>query len=154
MNNLPATNFNYTNDNSSNSSSNCSSNSYIRNHKNNVSDAYTWRNSGEDDTDDTNSNISSSINSDNNENECPARKKCKVTINNCVRVILIPSRIEYKVCGLADTIWYSADDLAFIKYDCRKEIASYIINESSVSDAKRHFDSVKDVMRQLYQPYA
>jgi len=71
-------------------------------------------------------------------------KKPRVTINNCVNVILIPTRGEYYCVGLSGDIWWSREELHEVKINCQEEILTYVANNSSMA--------IKDVMRQLYQP--
>lgn len=75
---------------------------------------------------------------------CQKYKKPRVTINNCVNVILIPTRSEYCCVGLNADIWWSRDELYDVKMNCQEEILTYVANNSSMT--------IKDVMRQLYQP--
>ena len=72
-------------------------------------------------------------------------KRPRVTINNCVNVILIPTRSEYYTVGLSRDIWWSREELYNVKINCQEEILTHVAeNNSSLT--------IKDVMRQLYQP--
>ncbi len=75
---------------------------------------------------------------------CQKYKKPRVTINNCVNVILIPTRSEYCCVGLSADIWWSRDELYNVKLNCQEEILTHVANNSSMT--------IKDVMRHLYQP--
>jgi hypothetical protein len=82
------------------------------------------------------------LNSYERENSSSTEVK-KVKWNLGVRVVLIPTRNEYKDVGLADLIWWTEDDYVVFRDTAAKEV--------QVALEQLKLD-LKEVLKTLYQP--
>ena len=78
--------------------------------------------------------------------------KKKVSIDNCVRVILITSRAEYMQAGLFSSLWYKHEDYIEFKKETLKELASTsidILRNVSCLEGHDQLNSPEDDGRQM-----
>lgn len=84
------------------------------------------------------------------------RKPRNVSFANHVMVILIPTKTEFKIAGLATDIWYQSYDYEDFKRSAAAEIRNYI--DSQLPKENTSFNKpatgldVKRAMSVLYQP--
>jgi hypothetical protein len=64
---------------------------------------------------------------------------CKV-----VKVVLIPSRLEYEECGLGNLLWWRWGDIANFKDAALREIVAIRLKQPSIS--------TRQALSHLYQP--
>jgi hypothetical protein len=71
-------------------------------------------------------------------------KSCKINFNNAVRVVLIPTREEYRAAGLSDVMWWDDSDYKSFKDSALTELRNLV--------QKRGKMDTKTALSILYQP--
>lgn len=94
----------------------------------------TWQTTG-----DLHTNASSSASNQN-------KVKDKITFNNAVRVVLIPTRDEYRAAGLSDVMWWEDSDYSNFKESAMNELKNLV-------QARGKMDT-KTALNILYQPHS
>lgn len=72
-------------------------------------------------------------------------KSCRINFNNAVRVVLIPTREEYRAAGLSDVMWWDDSDYKNFKDSALTELRNLVQKRGSKLDTKT-------ALMILYQP--